>query len=76
MSTFAAFYAWRFSYFWLDDFNVFFWIQRLDRSLWQMVWDCVNPFTSAFRPVGILFYWVCPESWMCFQITAATAFNS
>jgi hypothetical protein len=54
----AAFYAWRFSYFWLDDFNVFFWIQRLDNSFWRMVWDCVNPFADAFRPSGMLVYWI------------------
>jgi len=54
----ATFYAWRFSYFWLDDFNVFFWVQRLDYSLGRMVWDCINPFANAFRPFGILFYWI------------------
>jgi hypothetical protein len=54
----ATFYAWRFSYFWLDDFNVFFWIQRLDQSFWRMAWDCLNPFATAFRPVGMFFYWI------------------
>jgi hypothetical protein len=54
----SAFHAWRFSYFWLDDFNVFFWVQRLDQSFWRIAWDCVNPFANAFRPFGILFYWI------------------
>ena len=54
----AVFHARLFSYFWLDDFNVFYWIQRLDNSFGQMVWDCLNPFANAFRPFGILFYWI------------------
>jgi len=54
----ATFHAWRFSYFWLDDFNVLYWIQRLDNSFGQMVWDCLNPFANAFRPLGMLVYWI------------------
>lgn len=54
----STFYAWRFSYFWLDDFNNLFWIQRLDQSIWQMLWSIVNPFADAFRPFGMLFYWI------------------
>jgi len=51
-----TFYTWRFSYFGLDDFNNFYWIQRLDQSFWEMLWAIVNPFADAFRPFGWLFY--------------------
>jgi hypothetical protein len=48
--------AWRFSYFWIDDFNVFYWVQRLDLSLAQMLWQIANPLADAFRPVGMFVY--------------------
>src|SRR4051812_22975242 len=54
----SVFYVWRFAYFWIDDFNVFFWIQRLDRSFMQMLADVANPVSSEFRPLGMMFYWL------------------
>jgi hypothetical protein len=52
----ATFYAWRFSYFGLDDFNNLFWVQK--QSLTEMLWHNANPFTNFFRPFGMLFYWI------------------
>src|SRR5262249_39364116 len=49
--------VWRFSYFWLDDFNNLFWVQR--ESGWSMLWHNINPASDFFRPFGMLFYWIC-----------------
>ncbi len=52
----STFYAWRLSYFSLDDFNNLYWVQQ--QSLAGMLWYNVNPFTDFFRPLGMLVYWV------------------
>src|SRR5262245_3007855 len=49
-------YIWRFSYFWLDDFNNLFWVQR-ERGL-SMLQYIVDPSSTFFRPFGMLFYWL------------------
>ncbi len=52
----STFYAWRFSYFWLDDFNNLYWTERV--SGWQILWFNLNPLSTFFRPFGMLFYWI------------------
>jgi hypothetical protein len=52
----STFYTWRFSYFWLDDFNNLFLVQQ--QSLVRMLWYNVDPFTDFFRPFGMLVYWI------------------
>jgi len=52
----STFYAWRFSYFWLDDFNNLYWTERI--SGWQILWFNLNPLSNFFRPFGMLFYWI------------------
>src|SRR5262245_13970302 len=49
-------YVWRFSYFWLDDFNNLYWVQR--ESGWSMLRHIIDPTSTFFRPFGMLFYWV------------------
>ena len=44
-----------FSYFWLDDFNNLFWVQKLGGT--TLLWDVVNPASARFRPVGWFSYW-------------------
>jgi hypothetical protein len=43
-------------YFWLDDFNNLYWVQR--ESFAHMIGHIVNPVSSSFRPAGMLCYWV------------------
>lgn len=50
----ATFYSWRFSYFWLDDFNNLFLVQQ--QSLVHMLWYNVDPVADFFRPFGMLVY--------------------
>ena len=45
-----------FSYFWLDDFNNLYWVQKLGGT--TLLWDIVNPISDRFRPVGWFAYWV------------------
>ena len=52
----STFYAWRFSYFWLDDFTSLYWTERV--SGWQILWFNLNPLSTFFRPFGMLFYWI------------------
>ena len=52
----STFYAWRFSYFWLDDFNNLFLVQQ--QTFLHMVGYNLDPFTDYFRPFGMLVYWV------------------
>ena len=69
------------AYFWLDDFNNLFWVQRA--TLGQMVGHIVNPVSSYFRPVGMLCYWLllqfsglhpAPYHWVAWSLhTANTA---
>jgi hypothetical protein len=49
-------YLWHFSYFWLDDFNNLYWVQR--QSGWSMLGNVVNPASDFFRPFGMLCYWI------------------
>ena len=44
------------AFFWIDDFNNLFWVQRQSAS--AMLWDVINPASKFFRPTGMLFYWV------------------
>ena len=44
------------AYFWLDDFNNLYWVQRT--TLGQMLGNIVNPFSTYFRPMGMLCYWL------------------
>jgi hypothetical protein len=50
----AIVYVWRFSYFWLDDFNNLYWVQR--ETDWSMLKHVINPASEFFRPVGMLAY--------------------
>ena len=69
------------AYFWLDDFNNLYWVQRA--TLGQMMGYIVNPVSSYFRPVGMLCYWLllqfsglhpAPYHWVAWSIhTANTA---
>jgi len=43
------------AYFWLDDFNNLYWVQRTNFA--QMVRQVVNPDPAYFRPVGMICYW-------------------
>jgi hypothetical protein len=44
------------AYFWLDDFNNLYWVQRT--SLAQMIGHMVNPVSAYFRPTGMMCYWL------------------
>ena len=69
------------AYFWLDDFNNLYWVQRT--TLGQMLSYIVNPVSSYFRPVGMLCYWLllqfsglhaAPYHWVAWSLhTANTA---
>ncbi len=52
---FYMFRLYTFSYFWLDDFNNLFWVQKTGG--WALLWHTLNPFSDFFRPVGMLAYW-------------------
>ncbi|HEV8130566.1 MAG TPA: hypothetical protein VGQ81_04905, partial [Acidobacteriota bacterium] len=47
----------RFSYFYLDDFNNLHLTQHA--SGWSMLWYNTHPSTNIFRPVGFLAHWIC-----------------
>jgi hypothetical protein len=49
-------YVWRFAYFWLDDFNNLYWVQR--ETGWSMLWHNINPASIFYRPFGMLVYWL------------------
>ena len=53
---YSTFRLFTFSYFWLDDFNNLFWVQKLGGT--TLLWDVVNPASARFRPVGWFSYWV------------------
>ena len=44
------------AYFWLDDFNNLFWVQKL--SAFELLKAVTNPASTYFRPTGMLFYWL------------------
>jgi len=44
------------AYFWLDDFNNLFWVQR--ETFAQMMGHVINPIPDYFRPAGMMCYWV------------------
>src|SRR5437867_2750267 len=44
-----------FAYFWTDDFNNLYWVQRTSGP--EMLAHIINPASHFFRPVGIAFYW-------------------
>ena len=44
------------AYFWLDDFNNLFWVQKL--SAFELLKAITNPASTYFRPTGMLFYWL------------------
>jgi hypothetical protein len=48
--------TWSFSYFTLDDFDIFYWVQRVDGP--SIFWYLINPASDFFRPVGVIFYWL------------------
>lgn len=52
-----------FSYFWLDDFNNLYWVQKLGGT--TLLWDILNPASERFRPVGWFAYWV---PWRLFDL--------
>ena len=53
---YLTFRLFSFSYFWLDDFNNLYWVQKLGGT--TLLWDIVNPVSDRFRPVGWFAYWV------------------
>ena len=53
---YLTFRLFSFSYFWLDDFNNLYWVQKLSGT--TLLWDIVNPVSDRFRPVGWFAYWV------------------
>jgi hypothetical protein len=59
----SGFCAWRFAYFWIEDFNSLYWVSR--ESAWTMLWHNLNPASDFFRPFGMLFYWM---SWNAFDL--------
>jgi hypothetical protein len=66
------------TYFWLDDFNNLYWVQRA--SLAQMLEQIVNPAPGYFRPTGMMCYWAllrlfglnsAPYHWLAWSFHAA-----
>jgi len=77
----STFHLYNGAYFWLDDFNNLYWMQRV--SFAQMLGQIVNPIPAFFRPVGMMCYWVllrlfglnsAPYHWLAWSFhTANTA---
>lgn len=69
------------TYFWLDDFNNLYWVERT--SFAHMLGPIVNPDPAYFRPVGMMCYWALmrffglnstPYHWLAWSLhTANTA---
>ena len=69
------------AYFWLDDFNNLYWVQRA--TFIHMIRYVLNPSFDGFRPVGMLSYWLllrcfdlnpAPYHWLAWSLhTANTA---
>jgi hypothetical protein len=59
----SSLFAWRFAYFGMDDFNTLYWVRH--ESAWRMLWHNINPVSDVFRPLGLLFYWIC---WRAFDL--------
>jgi hypothetical protein len=66
------------AYFWLDDFNNLYWMQRAGFA--QMLGQVVNPNPAFFRPAGMMWYWVllrlfdlnsAPYHWLTWSFHAA-----
>jgi hypothetical protein len=53
---FAGLRLYRFTGFWLDDFNNIYWIRR--EGFWRLLADIINPASLFFRPLGMLVYWI------------------
>lgn len=51
-----TFHLYRSAYFWLDDFNNLYWVQRTSGS--DMLKALIDPRSSYFRPAGMSVYWV------------------
>ena len=50
-----TFSLYRFSYFWIDDFNTLFWVQR--EGFVQKILHIVDMRKESFRPIGMLACW-------------------
>src|SRR5437016_1353219 len=48
--------AFDFAYFWFDDFDNLYWVQRQSAQL--MLSYFLNPFSDYFRPTGMMLYWL------------------
>jgi hypothetical protein len=44
------------AYFWLDDYDNLYWVQKL--SAFELFKAITNPASTYFRPTGMLFYWL------------------
>jgi len=44
------------AYFWLDDYDNLYWVQKL--SAFDLLKAITNPASTYFRPTGMLFYWL------------------
>jgi hypothetical protein len=53
---FFTFRLYRSAYFWLDDYDNLYWVQKL--SAYELLKAIVNPASTYFRPTGMLFYWL------------------
>lgn len=53
---FFTFRLYRSAYFWLDDFDNLYWVQKL--SAFELLKAITNPASTYFRPTGMLFYWL------------------
>jgi hypothetical protein len=53
---FFTFRLYRSAYFWLDDFDNLYWVQKLSAS--ELLKAIINPASTYFRPTGMLFYWL------------------
>jgi hypothetical protein len=49
-----AFRLWSFAYFWIDDFGNIFWVRS--QTSMNMIGYIADPFSTFFRPMGMLFY--------------------
>jgi hypothetical protein len=70
-------YKWS-TYFWLDDFNNLYWVQRT--SFAEMIGHIANPVSTYFRPTGMMCYWVllrlsdlnsAPYHWLAWSLHSA-----
>jgi hypothetical protein len=56
-----TFRLYRFAYFWLDDFNNLYWVQR--ESCGELMGYILNPAAVSFRPLGMFVYWILWHLW-------------